>query len=111
MKKIFFGILMLVLLPLVSCNSKDDNSIKKEWSVFSSQDNSGKYEWEGTLYCLQDGLNWKHNSQNEFVSQYLPGGNHWKIERENIDFIGLGENIENDSEWAWQRWLPEYWCC
>ena len=97
MKKIIFGILMLVLLPLVSCNSKDDNYIKKEWSVFSSQDNSGKYEWDGTLYCLQDGLNWKHNSQNEFLSQYLPGSNHWKIKRENIDFIGLGESIENDT--------------
>lgn len=101
MKKIIFGIITLMLLSLASCNSKDDSSIKKEWSVYSSQDNTADYEWEGTLYCLQDGINWKHNSQNEFVSLYLPGGNHWKIERDNIDFIGLGDTIENKAPFSY----------
>ena len=101
MKKLILGILILIFIPLISCNSKGDNAIRKEWTVFSSQDNSGNYEWNGTLYCLEDGINWKHNSQNEFVSLYLPGGNHWKIERENFEFIGLGDTIENNAAFSY----------
>ncbi|MCH5229233.1 MAG: hypothetical protein J1F12_04480 [Muribaculaceae bacterium] len=97
MKKFFLLFIpLLCLLVSPSCGSDKPGSVLKEWKVKSSQDNGGSYEWEGTLYCTKDGINWKHATANDFLAKYLPGGNHWKVAKENFEFIGMGDTTLNE---------------
>lgn len=89
--------LLLCLIGFcTSCNSGDKSSVK-EWAVSCAQDQEGNYEWEGTLYCNEEGINWKHNDANEFLGQYLPNGNHWTVKKDEFKFIGLGDTVMNGS--------------
>ena len=101
MKKIsLFSILVTLVLGIcISCNS-DNKNVLKEWNVSCAQDGNGTYEWEGTLYCTEEGVNWKNKDANEFLSQYLPNGNHWTISKDEMAYIGVGDTLTNGANSA-----------
>ena len=89
-KSVWLVIFFCTVTIFGSCESGEKNSLK-EWGAYCAQDVQGSYEWEGTLYCMKDGISWKHNTANGFISQYLPNGNNWTINRNNIEFVGIGD--------------------